>query len=189
MSNLAPNHALNRTRGHIFSCSRASVAAGRLAWSRWASTKLGSGAMKTSAYFLIAWLSCLSATVIAAEPEYSKIKCMELGRKFSAEFKREYASDISIWGNPEFFYSSTLGTCLVFTEVIDGEMDKTIKSIWYYRRITDIYSNRVLAYSRYVIDKSDPTRKETLVNLRNVGDTMNLSPETFAAAKAKLFGN
>lgn len=145
--------------------------------------------MKTSACFLIAWLACLSAAAVAGEPESQKIKCSELGRKFSAEFKKEYASDISIWGNPEFFYNSALGTCLVYTEVADGELDKNIKSTWYYRRITDIYSNKVLAYSRYVIDKSDPTKKETLVNLRNVGNIVNLSPDKFSAAKAKLFGN
>ena len=187
LGRLTPNPALNRTRRFMASTWRASLRrAGYL--DRWASTILGIGVMKTSAYFLIASLSCLSATVVAAEQENSKIKCGELGRKFSAEFKKEYASDISIWGNPEFFYNNALGTCLVYTEVTDGELDKKIKSIWYYRRITDIYSNKVLAYSRYFINKNDPIKKETLVDLRNVGDAVNLSPEKFAAAKAMLIG-
>ncbi len=144
--------------------------------------------MKTSACFLMAWLSCLSATAVAGELESSKIKCSELGRKFSTEFKKEYTSDISIWGNPEFHYNSTLGACLVYTEVVDGALNKDINSVWYYRRITDIYSNKVLAYSRYLIHKNDLTKKETLVNLDNVGDAVNLSPDKFSTVKAELFG-
>lgn len=144
--------------------------------------------MKSSACFLIAWLSCLSATAIAGEPESSKIQCSELGRKFLTEFKKEYASEISIWGNPEFHYNNVLATCLAYTEVVDGALSKNSNSAWYYRRITDIYSNKVLAYSRYFIAKNDPTKKETLVNLGNVGDAVNLSPAKFAEAKAELFG-
>lgn len=144
--------------------------------------------MKSSACFLIAWLYCFSATAVAGEPENSKIKCSELGRKFSTEFKKEYASDnISMWGNPEFHFNRVLAACLVYTEVVDGEMSKDIDSIWYYRRITDIYSNKVLAYSRYFINKNDPTKKEILVNLSNVGDAVNLTPSKFATAKAELF--
>ena len=144
--------------------------------------------MKVSARFLVIWFSCASVTAFAGESESSKIKCSELGQKFSTAFKKEYASDISIWGNPEFHYSSALVTCLVYTEVVDGALNIGINSIWYYRRSTDIYSNKVLAYSRYFIDKSDPTKKETLVNLGNVGDTVNISPEKFAAKKAELLG-
>ena len=77
---------------------------------------------------------------------------------------------------------------MVFTKVVDGALNKDINSVWYYRRITDIYSNKVLAYSRYFIDKSDPTKKKTLANLDNVGDAVNLSPERFAVKKAELFG-
>jgi hypothetical protein len=146
------------------------------------------GLMKMSVPLLIIWLSCISATAIAGESENSKIKCAELGRKFSSEFKKEYVSDISIWGNPEFHYNSALGTCLVYTEVVDGALNKDINSVWYYRRITDIYSNKVLAYSRYFIDKKDQTKKITLVNLANVGEAVNLSPDMFAAKKAELFG-
>jgi len=144
--------------------------------------------MKMSARLLIIWLFCISATAFAGESENSKIKCAELGQKFSAEFKKEYVSDISIWGNPEFHYNSALGTCLVYTEVVDGALNKDINSVWYYRRITDIYSNKVLAYSRYFIDKNDPIKKENLVNLTNVGDAVNFSPDMFAVKKAELFG-
>ena len=93
-----------------------------------------------------------------------------------------------MWGNPEFHYNSTLGTCLVYTEIIDGALNKDINSVWYYRRISDIYSNKVLTYSRYFIYKNDPTKKETLDNLGNVGDAVNLSPERFAVKRAELFG-
>lgn len=144
--------------------------------------------MKSSMCFLIAWLSCLSVTAIADEPESSKVQCSELGRKFSSEFKKEYASEISIWGNPEFHYNNALATCLAYTEIVDGALSNDINSVWYYRRITDIYNNKVLTYSRYFISKSDPTKKETLVNLGNVGDAVNLSPAKFAAVKAELFG-
>src|SRR5256885_13345651 len=144
--------------------------------------------MKMSTRLLIIWLSCISVTAFAGVSENSKIKCAELGQKFSAEFKKEYVSDVSIWGNPEFHYNSALGTCLVYTEVVDGALNKDINSVWYYRRITDIYSNKVLAYSRYFIDKNDPTKIETLVNLSNVGDAVNLSPERFGVKRAELFG-
>jgi hypothetical protein len=111
-----------------------------------------------------------------------------LGQKFSAEFKKEYYNeDISMWGNPDFHYNSTLRTCLVYTEVVDGALNKEINATWYYRRITDIYSNKVLAYSRYLIFKNYPTRKEALVNLANVGDVVNLLPDKFATVKAELF--
>src|SRR5438105_4100385 len=99
-----------------------------------------------------------------SEQKSSKIKCSELGRKFSTEFKKEYASEVSIWENPEFHYSSASGRCMVYTEVVDGLLDKGITSVWYYRRITDIYSNEVLAYSRYFIRKNDPSKKEMLVD-------------------------
>ncbi len=143
--------------------------------------------MKLSASVFI-WLSCISMTAFAGELENSKIKCAELGYKFSSEFKKEYVSEISVWGNPEFHYNSSLGTCLVYTEVIDGALNKDINSIWYYRRITDIFSNKVLAYSRYFIEKKDPSKKITLANLANVGDAVNLTPEMFAIKKAELFG-
>jgi hypothetical protein len=153
---------------------------------RWASKQNGIP-IKMSARLLIIWLSCISATACADKSESSKIKCAELGQKFSAEFKKDYVSDISIWGNPEFHYNSALGTCLVYTEVVDGTLNKDISSVWYYRRITDIYSNKVLAYSRYFIDKSDLTKKKTPANLDNVGDAVNLSSERFAVKKAELF--
>lgn len=144
--------------------------------------------MKTSAILLIIWISCVSATAFGGESEDSKIRCTELGRKFSSEFKKEYVSDISIWENPEFHYNTALGTCLVYTEVVDGALHKDIHYVWYYLRITDIYSNKVLAYSRYLIDKKDPEKEGTLINLANVGDAVNLSPDRFAAKKAELFG-
>lgn len=144
--------------------------------------------MKISALLLVIWLSCMPATVIASESEISRIKCAELGRTFSSEFKREYVSDISIWGNPEFHYNNVLGTCLVYTEVVDGALHKDIHSVWYNLRITDIYSNKVIAYSRYFIDKNDHTRKVTRVNLTNVGDVVNLSPDHFMMVKSELFG-
>ena len=143
--------------------------------------------MKLSAYFLIAWFSCISTFAVAGEPGNAKIKCGEEGRTFSADFKKEYVREDTHWGNPEFHYNSTLETCLVFTEVVDGLFDKDAASIWYYRRVTDIYSNKVLAYSRYFISRNDQTKKETLVNLGNVGAAVNLSPARFGAIKEKLF--
>jgi hypothetical protein len=144
--------------------------------------------MKTSASILIIWLSSISITAFAGALENPKIRCSELGYKFSSEFKREYVSEFSVWGNPEFHYNKSLDTCLVYTEVIDGALNKDINSIWYYHRITDIPSNKVLAYSRYFIDKKDPSKKVTLVNLANVGDAVNLTPDMFAIKKAELFG-
>jgi hypothetical protein len=147
----------------------------------------GIDAMKLSAHFFIAALSCISPFVFAGEPEGAKIKCSEVGRAFSADFKKEYVREDTHWGNPEFHYSSALETCLVLTEVVDGLFDKDANSVWYYRRVTDIYSNKVLAYSRYFISKNDQTKKETLVSLGNVGAAVNLSSASFFAAKEKLF--
>ncbi|MDO8347884.1 MAG: hypothetical protein Q7S85_08300 [Rugosibacter sp.] len=141
--------------------------------------------MKITTCYVVAWLSWFSAAAIAASPESTNIRCSESGRKFSAEFKKENTSEISIYGNPEFHYNGTLATCLVYTEVVDGAPD--INSVWYSRRITDIYSNKVLAYSRYFITKSDPAKKVTLVNLGNVGDVVNMLPAEFAATRAELF--
>ena len=115
------------------------------------------------------------------------MKCSQEGRTFSADFKKEYVREDTHWGNPEFHYNSALETCLVFTEVVDGLFDKDATSIWYYRRVTDIYSNKVLAYSRYFISRNGPTKKETLVNLGNVGAAVNLSSDRFVAIKEKLF--
>ena len=117
----------------------------------------------------------------------AKIKCSDLGRKFAAEFKKEYVNSISLWGNPEFHYSSTLGTCLAYTEITDGALEKGVTDTWYYRRITDVYTNKVLAYSRFIISKKDQNKKATLVNLSNVGHAVNLLPEAFAARKEELF--
>ena len=150
--------------------------------------KKGSDTMKSFSCFLIAGLYFLASTAVAGEPNDSKIKCSEFGRKFTNEFKKDYYnSDISMWGNPEFHYNNALKTCLVYTEIIDGKLNKEIDSIWFYRRITDVYSNRVVAYSRYFIDKNEPNKKETLVNLGNVGDADNLPPSKFTSAKANLF--
>lgn len=143
--------------------------------------------MKITTYYVAAWLSWFSAAAIAASPESTNIQCSESGRKFSAEFKRENTSEISTYGNPEFHYNGTLATCLAYTEVVDGALDKDINSVWYSRRITDIYSNKVLAYSRYFITKSDPAKKVTQVNLGNVGDVVNMLPAEFAATRAELF--
>lgn len=117
----------------------------------------------------------------------AKIKCSDLGWKFAAEFKKEYANSISLWGNPELHYSSTLGTCLAYTEFIDGALEKGVTGTWYYCRITDVYTNKVLAYSRFIISKKGQNKKATLVNHSNVGDAVNLLPEVFAARKAVLF--
>ena len=76
---------------------------------------------------------------------------------------------------------------MVYTEVIDGALDKQINATWYYRRVTDIYSNKVLTYSRYFVRKDDPTQKEVLVNLGNVGSAVNVSSAEFARAKMELF--
>lgn len=140
-------------------------------------------------FFFVVALSVwsYSAVALAADPEGSKIKCSQLGSKFAAEFKKEYVNEVSLWGNPEFHYSSALATCLAYTEIVDGEAHKDVKDVWYYRRITDIYTNKVLAYSRYFVGKDDPTKKPFLVDLKNVGDAANLLPQDFAAAKDKLF--
>lgn len=135
---------------------------------------------------LITWLTCSSITVFASELEDSRVRCGEMGQQFSDRFKKEYVSDSTHWENPEFHYSKALGTCLVYTEVIDGMFSKEI-AIWYYRRVTDVYSNKVLAYSRYLVNRNDPAKKEKLVDLSNVGDAMNLSSEKFAEAKRRLF--
>lgn len=128
----------------------------------------------------------LSASCLAAD-DSAKIKCGDLGRKFAADFKKEYVNAVSLWGNPEFYYSSSLGTCLAYTEITDGALNKDITAVWYYRRITDVYTNKVLSYSRFFVTKKDAAQKPTLVNLGNVGDAVNLLPEAFAARKAELF--
>jgi hypothetical protein len=125
-------------------------------------------------------------TASATDLETSNIKCSEAGANFSRLFKKEYSSEISMWGNPEFYYSKRLATCLVYTEVIDGLFDKEINAVWYYRRITDIYSNKVLAYSRYRVAKNDLTKKEIMVNLSNVSDAANLTSKEFDTTKNTL---
>lgn len=136
---------------------------------------------------LIASLGLLSSIASATDLEVSKIRCSEAGANFAAKFKSQHDTDVSVWGNPEFHYSVPLSTCLVYTEVIDGSLHKEINALWYYRRITDVYSNKVLAYSRYLVKKDDPTKKETLVNLMNVGGATNLIRTEFDVTKADLF--
>jgi len=143
--------------------------------------------MKRYFALLVITASWFSGLGYAGEPESSRAKCSELGRKFSADFKKEYVTDFSLWENPEFHYSPALATCLVYTGIVDGQFQKAVNDIWYYRRITDIYTNKVLAYSRYFIGKKDSAKKPVLVNLGNVGDAANLPPEKFAATKTKLF--
>lgn len=94
--------------------------------------------MNTGILFLLAWIGLVSSAAFAAESDTSKIKCSEMGTKFAAQFKKQYTSEISIWGNPEFHYSTRMNTCLVYTEVISGALDKQINATWYYRRVTDI---------------------------------------------------
>ena len=137
--------------------------------------------------FFAAALLFLCSTAQAADTDDSKIKCSQFGTKFATEFKKEYVNAVSMWGNPEFYYSPSLGTCLVYTEIADGEINKEMKDTWYYRRVTDIYTNKVLAYARYFIGKNDPDKKPVMVDLKNVGDAPNLRPEVFAQTKAKLF--
>jgi hypothetical protein len=119
----------------------------------------------------------------------SIIQCSELGRKFSVEFKKEYMSEFSIWVNPEFYYNNAMATCLVYNEVVDGKFSEGMNDIWYHRRITDIYSNKVIAYQRSAIKKTDPTKNEIPIDLSNVGDTVNLSRAKFDQAKMELFRN
>ena len=128
---------------------------------------------------------CLTA--FAADIEISKVRCSELGAQFAARFKSEYASAVSVWGNPEFHYNNSLSTCLAYTEIVDGALNKEIDAVWYYRRITDLYSNKVLAYSRYLVSKNDSQKRETMVSLGNVGGAQNSSSSEFAATKARLF--
>lgn len=150
--------------------------------------KKGSDTMKLISCLLVTFLYCFSATAVAGEPDDSKIKCSKFGRKFTDEFKSEYYhSDISMWGNPEFHYNKALKSCLVYTEIIDGELNKEVDYIWYYRRITDVYTNRVVAYSRYFVVKNESNKKETMVNLGNVGDAVNLPSSKFIAEKVNLF--
>lgn len=136
---------------------------------------------------LIASLGLLSSIASAADLEVSKIRCSEAGANFAAKFKAQHDTDVSVWGTPEFHYSVPLSTCLVYTEVIDGSLHNEVNAVWYYRRITDVYSNKVLAYSRYLVKKDDPTKNETLVNLMNLGGATNLMPMEFNATKADLF--
>lgn len=143
--------------------------------------------MNMRVLLLFAWVSLLPSAASATDLETSQIKCSEMGTKFSSRFKKEYTSVDSLWGNPEFHYSKASSTCLVYTEVTDGGLQKESNAVWYYRRVTDVYSNKVLAYSRYFVEKRDPTRKEILVNLGNVGGASNLSPTEFAKVKAELF--
>jgi len=139
--------------------------------------------------FLITWLACASITVFASELEDSRVRCGKMGQQFSDRFKKEYVTDSTHWGNPEFHYSEPLGTCLVYTEVIEGMFNSKESAIWYYRRITDVYSNTVLAYSRYIVYGDDPAKKEKLVNLNNVGDAVNFPSEKFTATKRNLFSH
>jgi hypothetical protein len=141
--------------------------------------------------FILASLSFLPFDAFASGSDASKIKCAEIGAKFAASFKETYASDtsFSIWGNPEYHYSERLHTCLVYTEVIDGAFVKGVNATWYYRRITDIYSNKVLAYSRYLIRKDDAENMEVQASLINVGDAINLSSADFKNAKTRLFNS
>ena len=143
--------------------------------------------MHIARLFIASYAAALASTAPAADLEASRIKCSESGTKFAMQFKKTYASQISIFGNPEFHYSKALSTCLVYTELIDGALDKSITAVWYYRRVTDVYSNKVLAYSRYFVSKNDSAKKETMVNLANVGDAVNLGSTEFASAKASMF--
>jgi hypothetical protein len=101
--------------------------------------------MHISRSILVFCAVLVSATAFATDLNISKAKCSQSGDKFAIQFKREFSSELSIFGNPEFHYSKVLDMCVVFTEIIDGTFDTCIETLCDYRRVTDVYSNNVLS--------------------------------------------
>jgi hypothetical protein len=127
----------------------------------------------------------------AAESD-DQIRCSNEGRKFAKEWNKEHQAPNALFhdalvDNAEFHFSRTLKTCLVFTAVTEGELEKASTGIWRYKRITDIYSNRVLVYTRYMTDKK--TKKDYYVPLKNVGDAKLLTESDFNDTKATYFSD
>lgn len=138
--------------------------------------------------FILFSLLAICSVVQAAESD-EQIKCSNEGRKFAKEWKAENKSGAffrdTLVGNAEFHFSRSLKTCLVYTDVTEGELEKDSTGIWHQKRITDIFSNRVLVYTRFVIDKK--TKKESYIPLKVVGDAKLVNDSDFTDIKAMYF--
>jgi hypothetical protein len=138
--------------------------------------------------FALITLLVICAVAHAAEGD-DQIRCSNEGGKFAKQWKTEYADKNTLFphavvDNAEFHFSKRLKTCLVYTAVTEGEFEVS-PGIWHHKRITDIYSNRVLVYTRFMTDKK--TKKEYYVPLENVGDAKFVNDSDFADIRAKYF--
>ena len=131
----------------------------------------------------------VTCSVAKAAETDEQIKCSHEGRKFAKEWKTEWGpKDVTeniIVGNAEFHFSGLLKTCLAYTEVTEGESDKELSAIWHQKRITDIFSNRVIVYTRFMIDKK--SKKEFYMPLKVVGDAKLVNNSDFADIKTMYF--
>lgn len=139
--------------------------------------------------FVLFSLLVICAVAYATDSD-DQIRCSNEGRKFANEWKKERQNQNGLFrdaivDNAKFHFSRALKTCLVYIAVTEGELEKDSPAIWYQRRITDIYSNRVLVYARYMTDKK--TKKDYYVPLKNVGDARLVTNNDFDDIKTKYF--
>jgi hypothetical protein len=137
--------------------------------------------------FALLTLLVMCAVAHAAEGD-DQIRCSDEGRNFAKLWKTEYEDQNTLFrdalvDNAEFHFSRTLKTCLVYVAVTEGEIEKDSPGIWHHKRVMDIYSNRALVYTRFMIDKK--TKKKYYVPLKNIGDAKFVTDDDFADIKAK----
>jgi len=141
-------------------------------------------------------LLIVAAAASATESE-DQIRCSSEGRTFAKAWKIEHEAGNrdpanALFGDAvvdgaEFHFSRSLETCLAYTAVTQGEVDRNSPEIWRERRITDVYANRVLVYTRYMTDKK--TKEEFHVPLKDIGDARQVTDSEFAHIKAEYFSD
>jgi hypothetical protein len=128
----------------------------------------------------------LNPVISHANDRDDQIQCAKEGRIFAKQFNEEYTNFITpIAENPEFHFSKKMNTCLALTGVF-GIKEEGVKGTFSLRMITDVYSNKILVYTRKMTDTE--TGKDYYIDLKNVGDAELLNSDDFARAKDVLFG-
>src|SRR4051794_19459297 len=94
------------------------------------------------------------ATHAIADDREEQIRCVREGRIFAKGFEQRWANFMTpASDNPEFHFNKNLQTCLAFTGVLSVKT-KERPEVWRFQAITDIYSNKILIYTRYMTDET-----------------------------------
>ena len=137
---------------------------------------------------ILVWLGFCSTAIwptsAKADDRDDQIRCVKEGRIFAKDFKQEWANPITpISDNPEFHFNKKLQTCLAFTGVFSIKQNDA-PNVWRLQAITDVYSNKILIYTRSMTDDAG---KVVYVELKNAGDAFILNYEDFSKEKETLF--